>query len=95
MHENNLNLAGFDLPTSSGGSFTPSETVGAGQGGVGDVSDSSLMSQGSDGGVGQAGVDFSDSSQQGGECKANLVGQRSGSSVGGEASTHSTLKKAL
>lgn len=56
VQESNLNLAGFDIPTSSGGSFTPSEAVGAGQS-VGDVSDSSLMSQGSDGGVGQTGVD--------------------------------------
>ncbi|KAK8403833.1 hypothetical protein O3P69_000131 [Scylla paramamosain] len=91
VQESNLNLPGFDLPTSSGSSFTPSEAVGAGQG-VGDVSDSSLMSQGSDVGVGQAGVDLTDSSHLGGECKVNLGGQRAGSLVGADASTLSPLK---
>lgn len=92
MQENNYNLAGFDLPTSSSGSFNHSEVVGAGQG-IGDVSDSSLMSQGSDGGAGQAATDFSDSSHPGSECKVNLAGhQRPGCLMGSEPSTLSPLK---
>lgn len=92
MQENNYNLAGFDLPTSSSGSFTHSEAVGAGQG-IGDVSDSSLMSQGSDGGVGQVGTDFSDSSHPGSECKVSMGGhQRPGGVMVSEPSTLSPLK---
>lgn len=93
VQENNYNLAGFDLPSSSSGSFSHSEVVGAGQG-IGDVSDSSLMSQGSDGGAGQAATDFSDSSHPGSECKVNLGGphQRPRGLLGSEVSTLSPLK---
>ncbi|ROT74411.1 INO80 complex subunit D [Penaeus vannamei] len=71
VQENNINLAGFDL--NAGNSFSASETGGSGP--VGDVSDSSLMSQASDA---TNHTDFCEAGPPLPECKINILNQRPG-----------------
>lgn len=71
VQENNINLAGFDL--NAGNSFSASEAGGSGP--VGDVSDSSLMSQASDA---TGHTDFCEAGPPLPECKINILNQRPG-----------------